>query len=336
MNKREISIIKTVLANNKNISRKWLMSNRCGIMNELMRSFHSGRISADKSDPKFTLTNYSDNDADFKSAFTGKVSKDYVPFHARPGGVPPELRARLKQEKEENPVFSMARTITLSVLAILIFYKYASDQFKETDMEEEILRKTAVVFRRRIMELQVTKGDLTLQKVDVIVNPTNGKLEEEDFLSYNISRRGGEKYLEKRKATLEKIGGELKPANAFVVPSEGGSLMCKNVIHVTGPVWSGGKSKEEDILEKTVFATLAKVDECEGHVVSMPCLSLNFPKRKAAEIMIDSILKYAYERDIEHNTPSSLQVVKIVSEDQEFLDQVLFVWDKKKSKGQLV
>ncbi|KAF0976064.1 hypothetical protein FDP41_004740 [Naegleria fowleri] len=305
--------------------------------NAIERNFH---YSVGKQDSRFTLTNYSDNDPDFeKPTFSGKVSKNYVPFHARPGGIPPELLAARKHQKEENPTGIMAKTVGLTVLVVFILYQIASIQFVQTTMKEEVLRKTAVVFRRRIMELQVTKGAIENQAVDAIIIPSDDKLSNNQGVSERVANVAGRNYSVECATVLQKNQGSLKPEQALATSNGGvdATLMCKNVIHVLPPTWSGGRKKEALQLERTILAALAKADEVEAKTVSMYMLNdSNFPKRRAAEITIDAVLKYAYERDVGQNTPSTLQIVKFVNDDEEFNEQLLAVWDKKKTKGQLV
>ncbi|KAG2381465.1 hypothetical protein C9374_006454 [Naegleria lovaniensis] len=303
------------------------------------RNFHYSLWTRKEQDSKFTLTDYSDNDPDLqKPTFSGKVSKNYVPFHARPGGIPPELRA-VRKQKEENPTRGMAKTVGLSVLAVFILYFIASNQFTQTTMKEDVLRKTAVVFRRRIMELQVTRGAIEKQQVDAIIIPNDDTLSNSHGVAERVATVAGRNYNAECAANLQKNQGSLKPEQVIATSTGGvdASLTCKNVIHVVPPTWSGGKKNEDLQLERTIFAALAKADELEAKIVSMHMLnSSNFPKRRAAEITIDAVLKYAYERDVGQNTPSSLQVVKFVNDDEEFNQQLLAVWDKKKTKGQLV
>jgi len=293
-------------------------------------------------DPKFTLTNYDeDNDPDLnnKPTFSGKVSPNYVPFASRPGGVPQALRNRKKEEKE-NPALSMLRTITLAILGTFLFYKYAAEQFKETNMKEVVKRKTAVVFRRRIMELQITQGDITDQNVDAIVNPANGQLHHGGGVAAAIAAKAGPEFEQECKAIIQKKG-EIKTGEAVSTTNggNGSKLLCKHVIHTVGPVWQGGKQKEDVLLEKAIFSALAEADAIGAESISMPAISsgiYGFPKKKCAEILIDGVLKYAYERDVEYNRPSSLKVVKFVNIDDETNQHLIDYWDKKKTKGQIV
>ncbi|KAL9653678.1 hypothetical protein ABK040_009154 [Willaertia magna] len=308
------------------------------------RSFHSSKFLLDisKRIKRKENVSYDDYDPDLKDKpkFSGKISSNYIPFDQRPGGVPEALRKRIKEQyKDEHPLFFVFKLMSIASLIIYGFYYIANKQLKETTMKEEVMRKTAVVFRRRIMELQITKGDLTDQEVDAIVNPANSLLQHNGGVAKAIADKAGSTFNKECQEIILKKGQV--PTGEAVVTTNGGEdskLLCKHVIHTVGPVWKGGKQGEQELLEKAIFSALREADDIGAKVVSLPGISsgiFGFPKRKCAEIIIDAVLKYAYERDIDYRA-SSIQIVKFVNIDDETTEAFNAAWDHKKVRGQLV
>jgi O-acetyl-ADP-ribose deacetylase len=80
--------------------------------------------------------------------------------------------------------------------------------------------------------IQVVNGDLSLEKVDIIVNSCNTKLTATESVSKAISERAGPKFLEDCENYI-KNNGTLKEGSFYV--SEGYKLSCKYVINAVGP-----------------------------------------------------------------------------------------------------
>ena len=93
--------------------------------------------------------------------------------------------------------------------------------------------------------------------------------------------------------------GPCPTGDAVITP--GFRLRCRFVIHAVGPVWSGGKRGEEDLLRRAYERSFQLAKE-EGTIrsIAFPAISTGvyrFPKPRAAEIGIGAMR--AYEADFD-------------------------------------
>ena len=87
--------------------------------------------------------------------------------------------------------------------------------------------------------LQIFKIILVEEQVDAIVNPANGNLKHGGGAAKAIANAAGDEFNEECKAYIEKY--EKLDVGEALVTSAGGTLKCKNVIHVVGPDLRGKK-----------------------------------------------------------------------------------------------
>lgn len=133
---------------------------------------------------------------------------------------------------------------------------------------------------------EITVGDLTEREEDAIVNPANSALVMKSGVSAIIRQKGGKLVqLEcQRKAPV--------PTGDAIITS-GGELKALHVIHAVGPRW--GEGDEDQKLRSTIFRTLRVADQNGLRSLAMPAIStgeFGFPPRRAAEIIIDTIIRY--------------------------------------------
>ena len=144
----------------------------------------------------------------------------------------------------------------------------------------------------------VKVGDITAEKVDVIVNAANHSLMGGGGVDGAIHRKGGSGILEECKEirNTEYIDG-LPEGEA--VATRGGNLAAQYVIHTVGPVWKGGAKKESEKLEECYWNSLLLAEKKGSQSVAFPAISTGiyrFPKELAAEIVFRTIGKYFKER----------------------------------------
>ncbi|KAM5281104.1 protein mono-ADP-ribosyltransferase PARP14-like [Ctenodactylus gundi] len=160
--------------------------------------------------------------------------------------------------------------------------------------------------------LQVASGDITKESADVIVNSTSN--------SFNLKAGVS-------KAILECAGQEVEvecsllaqQGNKEYIVTSGGSLMCKNIIHVVG-----GKD-----VKSSVSCVLQESEKRNYSSICLPAIGTGFAQQnpdKVAEAMLDAIEDFVQKGPVQF-----VKKVKIVI----FLPQVLNVFyaNMKKREG---
>jgi O-acetyl-ADP-ribose deacetylase (regulator of RNase III) len=125
--------------------------------------------------------------------------------------------------------------------------------------------------------LQIAQGDITLEKVDAIVNAANEHLQHGGGVAWSIVRRGGDVIQDESDAWIAKHG--LVP-HSHPAWTSGGSLSARYVIHAVGPVWGDGD--EDTKLAAAVTGSMQVADELGLSSIAFPASSA-FPKSARRE-----------------------------------------------------
>lgn len=150
--------------------------------------------------------------------------------------------------------------------------------------------------------IRIIMGDITLQETEAIVNAANSGLLGGGGVDGAIHRAGGPQILSECKEIRARQG--TLPTGRAVITG-GGRLKARYVIHTVGPVWSGGKKGEDELLRSAYRSSLSLAKEKGIRSVSFPSVSTgiySFPVDRAARIALREV------RDFVSNNPGFEEV----------------------------
>lgn len=139
-------------------------------------------------------------------------------------------------------------------------------------------------------DISIVLGDLTLQRVDAIVNAANSALVPGGGVDGAIHRAAGPELA----VACRQLGG-CPTGEARITP--GFRLPARWVIHTVGPVWRGGYNDEDALLARCYRSalTLAAKPEFSISTIAFPSIgtgAYGFPLEEAATIAIDEVDRY--------------------------------------------
>ena len=146
-------------------------------------------------------------------------------------------------------------------------------------------------------KLSITKGDITQQTTDAIVNAANSSLMGGGGVDGAIHRAGGPAIKEECKRIVNRQG-QLPTGQAVI--TTGGNLKAKLVIHTVGPVWHGGSKGEPELLASAYRESLKVAAENNLSSVSFPSISTgvySYPVAEAAGIALNMVASFLTEKD---------------------------------------
>ena len=145
-------------------------------------------------------------------------------------------------------------------------------------------------------KITLTKGDITAESVDAIVNAANSSLMGGGGVDGAIHRKGGPEIIEecrRLRATTHQQG--LPPGRA--VATTGGKLAARWVIHTVGPVYSKNEDRSA-LLASCHTESLRVADELGAKSVAFPAISTGvygYPLDLAAPVAIRAVATAATE-----------------------------------------
>ena len=149
----------------------------------------------------------------------------------------------------------------------------------------------------------MVQGDITQQAVDAIVNAANTTLLGGGGVDGAIHRAAGPELL----VECRRIGGcptgEARITGAYRLPA-------RYVIHAVGPVWSGGKRGEPELLRGCYEHALRLAREHGGGLASVAFPSIStgayrYPIEQAARVAVDTVRRELRE-------PGPVELVRFV------------------------
>ena len=147
-------------------------------------------------------------------------------------------------------------------------------------------------------KIELIKGDITKIKVDAIVNAANSSLMGGGGVDGAIHRAGGPSILEECRKIIAK---QSCCQTGEAVITSGGNLPAKFVIHTVGPVWTGGKKNEAELLASCYKNSLKLAVENKIFSVAFPNISTGiygYPKKEAAEIAVNTVNEFLTQNDL--------------------------------------
>ena len=162
--------------------------------------------------------------------------------------------------------------------------------------------------------ISVMKGDITKDRVDVIINAANDNLRHIGGLAAAIVKAGGEEIQEECDAFINENGRLLE---GHTVITTAGTLPCKHVIHAVGPKWdqvadrkkrSGEVTKQERYLKQAITSSLKEAKSLRS--IAIPAISsgvFGFPRDLCAQVILDAVLDFCKENP--HCTLSEIHLI---------------------------
>ena len=156
--------------------------------------------------------------------------------------------------------------------------------------------------------IKTVKGDITkTTDVQAIVNAANNSLLGGGGVDGAIHRAAGSELLAECRTLHGCETGQAKITKAYNLP-------CDYVIHTVGPIWNGGRSKEEELLASCYFHSMQVALEHGIRSIAFPSISTGvycFPVELAAKIAVKTVSRFL------DNNPDSFEFVEWVLFDNE-------------------
>src|SRR6266404_601465 len=142
-------------------------------------------------------------------------------------------------------------------------------------------------------KIEIVRGDITKLDVDAIVNAANTTLLGGGGVDGAIHRAAGPKLLEECRT----LGG-CRPGEAKI--TRGYNLPAPFIIHTVGPVWSGGKRGEPQILANCHRDSLHLAAQNKLKTIAFPAISCGayrYPIADAAKIAVHNTRDFLASND---------------------------------------
>ncbi len=160
------------------------------------------------------------------------------------------------------------------------------------------------------MRIRVEEGDITVLRVDAIVNAANEHLTHGGGVAAAISRAAGPT-LDAESRDWVRMHGPVLPGTAAV--TSGGRLPSRWVVHVVGPRYRPDQANA-DLLAEAVGAALDAAGALGARTVGVPAISAGiygYPKAEAARVIAEAVVSWT----VSH--PGALDEIVLVAFDRD-------------------
>ena len=160
--------------------------------------------------------------------------------------------------------------------------------------------------------MSVYKGDLTRERVDVIVNPANNRLRHEGGVAKAILVSGG-KVIETESNKIMAKRKSLKGGDAVITNS--GYLPCEKVVHAVGPDFrEAGLPQSRILLRRACLSSLVLAQEWKMTSIALPAIgsgTCGMPKDECAKVMFDAVEEFVKQGKPKKKTITDIRFVNI-------------------------
>lgn len=132
------------------------------------------------------------------------------------------------------------------------------------------------------MQLEIVKGDITLQDTDAVVNAANSDLTGGSGVNGAVHQAAGPEL----PRHLKTLGG-CQTGDAVITP--GYNMKCRFIVHAVGPIWHDGSLGEDLMLQRCYRSCMRIARDHQLQSIAFPAISTGiygYPKHLAIPIAV--------------------------------------------------